>query len=107
VLWRDDDVNENKVERPLLVKWMSRAQREAGLTGNGGLHILRHTFCSHLAMRGATLMDIMKLAGHRDVQTTMRYMHLSPNATDKAIRLLDGPFTGDILETGLKEALTT
>jgi integrase len=34
--------------------WFAVAQRRAGLPrATGGLHVLRHTFCSHLAMRGA------------------------------------------------------
>ncbi len=55
-----------------------------------GVHILRHTFCSHLAMRGAPARAIQELAGHQDLATTQRYMHLSPAALDAAIRLLDG-----------------
>jgi site-specific recombinase XerD len=56
-----------------------------------GVHILRHSFCSHLAMRGAPARAIQELAGHHDLATTQRYMHLSPAALDAAIRLLDGP----------------
>ena len=51
--------------------------------------MLRHTFCSHLAMRGAPARAIQELAGHQDLTTTQRYMHLSPAALDSAIRLLD------------------
>ena len=54
-----------------------------------GVHILRHTFCSHLAMRGAPARAIQELAGHQDLATTQRYMHLSPAALDAAIRLLE------------------
>jgi integrase len=56
----------------------------------------RHTFCSHLAMRGAPARAIQELAGHQDLSTTQRYMHLSPAAIDGAIRLLDstGILTG-------------
>jgi site-specific recombinase XerD len=54
-----------------------------------GVHRLRHTFCSHLAMRGAPARAIQELAGHQDLITTQRYMHLSPAALDSAIRLLD------------------
>ena len=53
------------------------------------MHILRHTFCSHLAMRGAPARAIQELAGHQDLMTTQRYMHLSPAALDAAIRLLE------------------
>jgi hypothetical protein len=49
----------------------------------------RHMFCSHLAMRGAPARAIQELAGHQDLMTTQRYMHLSPAALDAAIRLLE------------------
>jgi integrase len=77
---------------------MKRAARRANLT-HEGVHILRHTFCSHLAMRGAPAKAIQELLGHQDLSMTQRYMHLSPAALDAAIRLLDGPQRGDILET--------
>jgi integrase len=56
-----------------------------------GAHRLRHTFCSHLAMRGAPARAIQELAGHQDLITTQRYMHLSPAAIEGAIRLLEQP----------------
>jgi site-specific recombinase XerD len=78
--------------------------------GQSGVHRLRHTFCSHLAMRGAPARAIQELAGHQDLSTTQRYMHLSPAAIEGAIRLLEMPgpaeagpqeenSRGDILET--------
>ena len=54
-----------------------------------GVHLLRHSFCSHLAMRGAPARAIQELAGHSELGVTQRYMHLSPAALDAAIRLLD------------------
>jgi integrase len=69
--------------------WMAAAQKRAGLKANGGVHILRHTFCSHLAMRGAPANAIRELAGHANLSTTQRYMHLSPAAKDEAIKLLE------------------
>ena len=67
---------------------VERAARRARLTENG-VHRLRHSFCSHLAMRGAPARAIQELAGHKDLITTQRYMHLSPAALDAAIRLLE------------------
>lgn len=99
VLCRDDG-------RPLTQKvvreLVRKAARRAGLA-NEGTHTLRHTFCSHLAMRGAPGRAIQELAGHKDLSTSQRYMHLSPTAIESAIRLLEQPSTapkvGDILET--------
>jgi integrase len=59
-----------------------------------GVHILRHTFCSHLAMKGAPARTIQELAGHVDLSTTQRYMHLTPSAKHEAIRLLESPNAG-------------
>jgi integrase len=42
-------------------------------------------------MRGAPARAIQDLAGHKDLTTTQRYMHLSPNAIHDAIRLLEMP----------------
>jgi hypothetical protein len=46
---------------------------------------------------------IQELAGHKDLMTTQRYMHLSPAAVEEAIRILEQPRNvssfGDILET--------
>lgn len=52
-------------------------------------HKLRHTFASHLAMAGAPIPSIQQLMGHADIQTTMRYAHLSPSSLKNVIDLLD------------------
>ena len=92
--------------RARVIKAIRAAQRVAGLP-NAGVHVLRHTFCSHLAMKGAPARAIQELAGHADPSMTQRYMHLSPAATEDAIRLLDRRLDaqgrldrGDIVETG-------
>jgi site-specific recombinase XerD len=38
-------------------------------------------------MLGAPVGAIQELAGHADLSTTMRYMHLSPASLNQAIRL--------------------
>jgi integrase len=68
-----------------------------------GVHILRHTFCSHLAMQGAPMRGVQELVGHQSLAMTQRYSHLSPAALDATIRLLENRATlravGDSLET--------
>ena len=39
----------------------------------------------------ASVRKRLKTAGHQDLGTTQRYMHLSPSAIESAIRLLDEP----------------
>jgi integrase len=104
VLYRES--GETLTER-VVRNWMRSAERRATMRISGRIHILRHTFCSHLAMRGATAKAIQELAGHADLTTTMRYMHLSPGHRESAIKLLDSGHAagldaravGDILET--------
>jgi integrase len=86
VLTRDDG---SPVPGHVLRDWLERAQRRAGLRVLGSLHKLRHTFCSHLAMKGAPPKAIQELAGHESLSTTLRYMHLSPSVRDQAIALLN------------------
>jgi hypothetical protein len=42
-------------------------------------------------MRGAPGRAIRELAGHQDLMTTQRSMHLTPGAIEGAIRLLEQP----------------
>ena len=63
-------------------------------------HVLRHTFASHLVMRGAPLKAVQEFLGHSDIQTTMRYAHLSPDVRNTAISVLDGDRVGHYLVNG-------
>jgi integrase len=64
--------------------------------------MVRHTICSHLAMRGVSARAIQELAGHQHLSTTQRYMHLSPAVIDGAIRVPEPqsivPLRGEIVE---------
>lgn len=93
------------VDETTLRSWMQRAQKQAGLAINKGqIHVLRHTFCSHLAMKNVPPRVIQELAGHADLTTTMRYMHLAKGSKESAIAVLDQPQAstedrGDLVET--------
>ncbi len=67
---------------------LKRALKRAGLR-EIGWHVLRHTFASHLAMRGIPLKVIQELLGHGSIVTTMRYAHLAPHVARDAVRVLD------------------
>ena len=56
------------------------------------IHTCRHTFCSRLVQRGVPLTTVMALAGHKDINTTLRYSHLAPsNLTDAIAKLERDP----------------
>jgi integrase len=78
-----------RITRNVAKGWLTAAHKRAELELHG-VHTLRHTFCSHLAMAGAPVTAIRDLAGHSSVAITQRYMHLAPAAIIGAIDLLSG-----------------
>jgi len=73
---------------------LQRAVQAAGISreqGRIGWHDLRHTYGSHLAMRGVPLKVIQELMGHATIEMTMRYAHLAPEARESAVQQLDRP----------------
>jgi site-specific recombinase XerD len=71
---------------------LNRAIKRAGL-GAFGWHTTRHTFASHLVMRGVPLKAVQELMGHATILMTMRYAHLAPDVARDAVKLLDLPMS--------------
>jgi len=63
-----------------LAKPWEKVRQEAELPQNIGLHGLRHSVGSHMAMNGASLNEIMEILGHRQASTSMRYIHFAEKA---------------------------
>lgn len=63
-----------------LAKPWERVRTEAELPTNIGLHGLRHSVGSHMAMNGASLNEIMEILGHRQASTSQRYIHFAEKA---------------------------
>lgn len=57
--------------------WFQPSLEQAKIT-NYVWHSNRHTFCSWLAMAGASIKEIQELAGHKTITMSARYSHLSP-----------------------------
>lgn len=65
------------------------ALRRAGIS-DCKFHDLRHTFASHMIMRGASLKELQEILGHKTMTMTLRYAHLSQEHKKMAVNLLNG-----------------
>ena len=50
----------------------------------------RHTFCSWLAMAGASIKEIQEEAGHKTITMAARYSHLSPEHRQSVVDRIAG-----------------
>ena len=61
--------------------------RQAGFTGASS-HSGRRSFLTKLSAKSVPLKTMMELAGHRQAQTTMRYVSVTPDMKRAAVELL-------------------
>jgi integrase/recombinase XerD len=82
-----------KPDRPLNGSNMQR--RLTGLVDRVGLrkpcsmHTLRHSYATHLLEAGVDLLTLKTLLGHKSLETTTRYLHVSTQRLQQTPSLLD------------------
>jgi len=65
-----------------LQKAFTHAKRTAGVTKVGGIHGLRHAYATHQLAAGLGVERLQRLMGHANIQTTLRYVHWLPSASE-------------------------
>lgn len=68
-------------------------RKNVALKAEYHLHTLRHSFASWLVMDGTPIFTVKELMGHVDINVTLRYAHLAPEAHRKDLERTFGDLT--------------
>lgn len=66
-----------------------RTRKAAGIDKPASMHTLRHSYATHLLEAGVDVTTLQKMLGHRSLQTTALYLHLSTRHLQAMPSLLD------------------
>ncbi len=72
-----------------------RAVKKSAVRRKGGIHVLRHSFATHLIESGVELPVVQRLLGHSSLLTTALYLHVTAQRLGEvraALDLIESPF---------------
>lgn len=71
-----------------LQRLLLQARKELDLPGVS-VHTLRHSYATHLVEAGASLHTVQSLLGHKQINTTMVYLHLTHQSEQNTLGLVE------------------
>jgi integrase/recombinase XerD len=82
------------LQRSTPQKVFSQAKSKAGIEKVGGIHSLRHAYATCQLENGMPIHQLQKLLGHKNIQSTLRYVHWIPGCNGGESRMRD--LVGDL-----------
>lgn len=73
-----------------------RAVLRGKVRRKGGIHVLRHSFATHLIESGVEITLVQRLLGHSSLLTTARYLHVTAPRLERVRSALDLIDTGPL-----------
>lgn len=85
-LWRSLSNNSrgNRLSERSIYGIVEKVAKRAGLPGEIGAHSLRHTGCTLAIEAGASIQQVQSHARHKNIETTMIYVHQRDRLKDSA-----------------------
>jgi site-specific recombinase XerD len=75
--------------RFVIIAAVKGAVRKAVIPKHASVHMLRHSFATHLLQSGVNICEVQSLLGHKNVETTMIYTHVLRDMTNAPTSPLD------------------
>ena len=76
-----------------------RVVAQVGIQKRVSVHTLRHSYATHLLETGVNLRLIQKYLGHKSLQTTTIYLHLTRHGEEHAHAQIDALMAGSLFES--------
>lgn len=96
--WVFEGVNGGQYAGTSVGKLLKRAANKAGVEKNITPHVLRHSFATHLMDKGTDTRYIQELLGHKNLNTTAIYAHVSKKDLMAIVSPLDRIFEDNKLK---------
>ena len=74
---------------------LRRVLKQLKIKKRVSIHTLRHSYATHLLEAGVNIRRIQQYLGHRSLNTTMIYLHLTTQGHQRAYRIINNLMKGD------------
>lgn len=78
----------NRLDNENIYRNLKRVAKNCKII-NAHPHVFRHTFASHLVIKGVSLYIVKELLRHKSIKETEIYAHLSQESTRAGVKLLE------------------